>query len=270
MACLQDLIAEHDFILLDTSFIEGLDAIHKALNYTDSPYELEMIQRQLQQNNAHWSWVTENLIPLPQVYTTPRVLGELKLLRQYLKKRHQRSLRVRNKANPYFHRREKRVKKVELWEGLEDAEERYRPNSQPKPTSGLTLLDRYRLLVGKIIKRVKVYSVGNLTFENAWEDVSLTDYQLVSAGIEYLQTFPESRVGIFTRDFHLVQIVEEYLEPEGKLPGSLTVYRFRNGVVKRGKIGIRETITGRYLMHSENYENSSPESQATAGLQVCL
>ncbi len=265
------LLKEYDFALLDSSFIHGTSG-RRNFNDPDSASELELIRTELENSLTHWSNLAQEVIPLPQVYTTPGVVEELKSFQMILKKRRKfcstkttfssyRKLHLEIKAR-------KEYWKHQIEEDPGEYPPALGPTFHPKTTFSLTLLNRLIHIVNKVTKNLQVYcSPESLSFEEPSSDISPADYELISAGISYLFGNPEHRVGIFTRDYHHAQICKEYLELCIPAPGTITVLRFYRGPIKEGKLFLHNKTVGYFPLEEES---EPPETKKVGGIEAKL
>ncbi|MBI4981367.1 hypothetical protein HZC30_07495 [Candidatus Woesearchaeota archaeon] len=232
------LIEESDFVLLDASIFPGNRHYEKDFINAGNTLELEQLCPEIKNSLEQWSWMNKNIIPHHRVYTIPEVVEELKLFRNILlsKHRHCRQFGIHKK-----YRRMMR-NKVEPWAYNPEIDEEmnYQDNFRYKPTTGLTLLDGYSLQVTHAIKTIKQYIPQGYELPKLTkEDVSATDYHVVEAGIEYLIAHPNTRTGILTRDTHLIQILDYFLDQNPPLPaGEIGIYRFTSGKIWETGTGV--------------------------------
>ncbi|MBI4983595.1 hypothetical protein HZC32_03040 [Candidatus Woesearchaeota archaeon] len=89
MFSLINLIESSDLILLDTSFL-GVDGdFSKDIYNIKSLLDLEEFRGRIEKVNQYWLWLLRKVISQPNVYTTPKVIEEVKLLREHIHKIHQ-------------------------------------------------------------------------------------------------------------------------------------------------------------------------------------
>lgn len=257
-----EVLQKYDFALIDTSFFEGVGKV-KTFKDPDSTFELELIKRELKIYADHWSWLNQYVMDQPTVYITPAVSDELKYFHEFLKKRAQ-ICSGRAKNLPSRRLSSERTAKRESWKNELDLDQEHRRRNHPKPLSGLAQLERMIHLVGKAIKKTQVYSPEGFTFETPSLDISPADYELISAGISYLSVCPGNKVGIFTRDYHHIQIYRDYLEPCSFGPGTITVLRFHQGPIRDGKLNLRQKVSGYYLLDQKLEE---AETRKVGGIE---
>ncbi len=244
-----EALRKYDFALIDTSFFQGMGGT-RTFKDPDSTFELELIKRELKENADHWSWINQYVISQPTVYLTPAVSDKLKYFHELLKRRAQIcSGRTKNLPSRWLS--SERAAKRESWKNELDLDQEHRRKNHPKPLSGLAQLERMAHLIGKAVKQTQIYSPDGFTFENPSPEISPADYELISAGISYLSVCPEQKVGIFTRDYHHIQIYRDYLEPCSFGPGTITILRFHQGPVIDGKLNPRQKVSGYYPLEEE-------------------
>ena len=99
---------------------------------------------------------------------------------------------------------------------------------------------------------------------------------LIDAGVDYLCQHPGERVGVFTKDYHHMQILDDYLTKKISLPrGEIAVYLFSQGKVQNGSVWLKEGLVSE-CTPAENYrlKNNPPEAmekkESTTKLSACM
>ncbi len=240
------LVEKYDLALLDSSFLSG-DGGNQSLSnkvyYARTSINLESIGEELSANYVHWSWIGKNILSMKGTATVSEVVEELKLLRIHLKRSYRYFSPQRPKTS--FDGRKVPRKRGEL-DFDQSSMETPLSNSRSKSTVGLNALYKFLLQVDRNIKKLKEYYFINGVDRSAHtmrKNISLTNYALIDAGIDYLRQNHGTRVGIFTKDHHHIQILDDYLDQKISLPrGEIAVYLFSPGKVQNGSLWLKEGL----------------------------
>lgn len=244
---LVSLVEQYDFVALDSSFFEGDGELRRTAYISYSSIELEALSERLKRATYDWHWITKNLLPLPQVFTVPGVIKELKYLKRKLKKAHRHCSKYCSGSRSSFRAFSQRNSHSEL---------QAKNLILPKPTTGLNFLWRYALEVEQTVKKARVYAPKETEFGAYFapqKGIPVVDYELMGAAVDYLQKNQWARASVFTRDRHFIQILDDYLDQNPTLPaGEIAAYFFHKHQVKNGSLLLREGLV------SEAAEKSSP------------